>query len=200
MRKATILAVGLMLVAGAALAANELLVTEIMYNSIEATDVEWIELYNNSGTTLDLTGWYVLDDNLTHTKAYLSGTMAAGEVKLLVGTQALFTAKFPGVTNYFPVYFQQQSPNWSLGNSGDAINVFNAAAELVFSVTFTDTAPWPTAPDGSGPSLLLMSNNCANFNDAACWTVGITDGTPGVLTQTVGNEDLSWGLVKGLYR
>jgi len=200
MRKATFLALALLLAAGAAFAANELIVTEIMYNSSEATDVEWIELYNNSGATLDLTGWYVLDDNLTHTQMPLSGSMAPGDVMLLVGTEALFTAKHPGVTNYFPVFFQEEGNTWALGNSGDAVNVFNAAAELVFSVTFDDGAPWPTAPDGTGPSLLLLSNNCVDFDDASCWTVGITDGTPGVLTQTVGNEDLSWGLVKGLYR
>ncbi|MBK9303527.1 MAG: lamin tail domain-containing protein [bacterium] len=200
MRKATFLALALLLAAGAAFAANELIVTEIMYNSTEADDVEWIELYNNSGATLDLTGWYVLDDNLTHTQMALSGTMAPGAVMLLVGTETLFTAKYPGVTNYFPVFFQQEGATWALGNGGDAVNVFNAAAELVFSVTFDDAAPWPTAPDGTGPSLLLVSNNYGDFNDASSWTVGVTDGTPGVLTQTVGNEDLSWGLVKGLYR
>ncbi len=197
MRKATFLALALTLVAGAAFAANELIVTEIMYNSIEATDVEWIELYNNSSATLDLTGWYVLDDDLGHTPAALSGTMAPGEVKVVVGTMATFTAKYPAVTNYFPATFQ---PGFSFNNSGDQINIFDAAAQPVYALIFDDTAPWPTGADGSGPSLLLLSNNCANFNDAACWTVGITDGTPGVLTQTVGNEDLSWGLVKGLYR
>jgi len=201
MRTAIILFLGLLLTAGPALAANELIVTEIMYNSTEATDVEWIELYNNSGTTLDLTGWYVLDNDLTHVKAYLSGTMAPGAVMVLAGTQSLFTAKYPGVTNYFPVFFQQLTPtNWSLGNGGDMVQVFNAANQLVFGVTFTDTAPWPTAPDGGGPSLQLISNFCPDMAAAACWTVGAMNGTPGLPDGAIPTLPSTWGMVKNIYR
>ena len=82
-----------LLLTGSALAADELIVTEIMYNSSESTDVEWIELYNASGGTLDLTGWWLVDDNATHTRVPLSGTMAPGAVMVMAGTQALFAAK-----------------------------------------------------------------------------------------------------------
>jgi len=127
MRSVPFLAAALLLLAGSALAAGELLVTEIMYNSTEAEDVEWIEFYNNTAGPLDLTGWYVLDDNATHTPMPLSGTLAAGAVALLVGDEALFTAKHPGVTNYFPVFFQTCGNTWALGNGGDAVNVHNAS-------------------------------------------------------------------------
>jgi hypothetical protein len=201
MRTAIILALGLLLTAGPALAANELIVTEIMYNSIESTDVEWIEVYNNSGTTLDLTGWYILDNSLAHEKAYLSGTMAPGAVMVLAGTQSLFTAKYPGVTNYFPVFFQELTPtNWNLGNSGDEVQIFDAASVKVFDVVFTDTAPWPTAPDGNGPSLQLISNGCADLSAAACWTAGAVEGTPGVFEGAVPTLPSTWGMVKSIYR
>jgi hypothetical protein len=200
MRHAIVLVVFVLLLAGTALASNELIVTEIMYNSIEDTDVEWIEFYNDTSGPLDLTGWYVLDDNLTHTPMPLSGTMAAGAVMLLVGDETLFTAKYPGVTNYFPVFFQTYGSTWALGNGGDAVNVFNASDELVFSVTYDDAAPWPTEPDGDGPSLLLIDASCTNFSDGTCWTAGEMDGTPGVLTETVSTEDPSWGSIKILFR
>jgi hypothetical protein len=188
------------LAAAPALAANELIITEIMYNSSEATDVEWFEVYNASGTTLDLSGWYVIDDNPAHTHVPLSGTMAPGAVMVMAGTQALFTAKYPAVTNLFPACFQTYGVEWSLGNSGDQLNLYDAGNTLVFSVLFDDAAPWPTAPDGSGPSLLLLSDACADFNDAACWTVGLNDGTPGLLTGTVAAETATWGDFKALYR
>lgn len=201
MRKVILVALGLLLTAGPALAANELIVTEIMYNSSESTDVEWVELYNNSGGPLDLAGWYVLDNTLSHVRAYLSGTMVAGEIRVLAGTQSLFTAKYPAVTNYFPVFFQELTPtNWNLGNSGDAIQVFDAADQLVFAVTFTDTAPWPTTPDGGGPSLQLISNFCADMMAAACWTAGAVDGTPGVADGAVPTLPSTWGMVKSIYR
>lgn len=208
MRKATFptlvltlaLTITLMFGAGIAAAANELIVTELMYNSTEDVDVEWIEIYNNSGATIDLTGWYVLDDGLDHTQIPLSGTMAPGEVKLLVGTEALFTAKYPGVANYFPVFFQQEGGTWALGNGGDGVNIYSASATLVFTMVYDDVSPWPTTCDGGGPSLLLINNECGNHADASCWTTGVADGTPGVLTQTVPTETLNWGGLKSLYR
>ena len=199
MRKSAILTLALLLVAGAAFAANELIVTELMYNS-PGDDVEWIELYNNSGATLDLAGWYVLDDNPDHEKMYLSGTMAAGEVKVLVGTEALFTAAYPTVTNYFPVFFQEEGSTWALGNGGDGVRVHDGSDTLIFSMDYDDGSPWPTACDGDGPSLLLVSTGCADFADAACWMEGESMGTPGMLTQTTPNEDSDWGGVKSLYR
>lgn len=200
MRKATVLILALLLTAGAAFAANELIVTEIMYNSVESTDVEWFEIYNNTDVTLDLTGWYVLDDNLTHTRVPLSGSMAAGEIKVMIGTESLFTAKYPGVTNYFPACFQTYGTEWSLGNGSDKVNIFTAADVLVCSVNYSDSAPWPTAADGSGPSLVLLDGRCPDFSDGTCWVAGQTGGTPGVLYQTVSAQEESWGAVKALFR
>ncbi len=201
MRLAIALMLALLVGAGAALAANELIVTEIMYNSTESTDVEWIELYNNSGAPLDLTGWWLVDDDpVEHTHIPLSGTMAAGEVKVLAGTEALFTAKYPGVTNLFPVFFQTYGVEWSLGNGGDSVNIYDAADEPVFTMTYDDAAPWPVEADGTGPTLLLITNACANYADAACWTLGETDGTPGVLTGTIATDSATWSEVKSLFR
>ena len=195
-----VLTLALTLGAGIAAAANELIVTELMYNSIEDDDVEWIELYNDSGAALDLTNWYVQDNNPDHTKVYLSGTMGPGDVMLLVGTEALFTAKYPGVANYFPVFFQEEGDTWALGNGGDGVNIYNALAEPVFTMEYDDASPWPTDCDGGGPSLLLLNNYCGDYADASCWTEGEMDGTPGALTQTVSKDVLSWGDLKSLYR
>jgi hypothetical protein len=45
-------------------------------------------------------------------------------------------------------------------------------------VSYRDRAPWPSQPDGNGPSLLKRS--AASYsNDAANWTIGVVDGSPG---------------------
>lgn len=181
------------------LAANELIVTELMYNS-PGTDVEWIELYNDSGTTLDLTGWYVLDDNDSHEPMPLSGTMAPGEVMLLVGDEALFTAQYPGVVNYFPVFFQTTGDTWALGNGGDGVRIHDATDALVFAMDYDDEDGWPEEPDGDGPSLLLHSMACTDFTDLACWIAGEMWGTPGVLVGTTAQERMSWSVLKETFR
>jgi len=199
MRTATVLLLALAL-AGAASAADELIVTELMYNSINdanGDDVEWIELYNAGGAALDLTGWTLTDDDATHDPMTLSGTMAPGEVMLVVGDEAQFNLQYPGVSNYFPVFFLA---SWALGNGGDGVQIFDGAGNVVFAFAFDDASPWPEACDGDGPSLLLMNTGCADFSDAGCWTTGEDWGTPGVLTQTVGDEETSFGALKAMFR
>ena len=39
--------------------ADEIVINEIMYNS-PGTDVEFVELYNRSASTINLDGWYIL--------------------------------------------------------------------------------------------------------------------------------------------
>jgi hypothetical protein len=51
---------------------------------------------------------------------------------VLAGTLSLFTAKYPAVTNYFPVGYQ--AAPWDLGNGGDTVNLHDASGTLVCSV------------------------------------------------------------------
>ncbi len=188
-----------MLVAVPALAMNEIVVTELMYNS-PGTDVEWIEFYNQSGAAIDLTGWYVTDDNDTHEKMFLSGTMNSTDVMLLVGTEDLFTTQYPGVTNYFPVFFQTFGGTWALGNGDDGVRLFNASDELVFTMDYDDGSPWPEAADGDGPSLLLVNSGVSDFADPASWTAGPDWGTPGFISGTVATENATFDQLKSLFR
>ncbi len=187
-----------MVLAVPAFAMNEIVVTELMYNSI-GTDVEWIELLNHTEAALDLTGYYVTDNNDTHEKMYLSGTMAAGDVMVLVGDEELFNIQYPAVTNYFPVFFQTFGDTWALGNGGDGVRIFNAMDELVFSMDYDDNSEWPDS-DGDGPSLLLVNSGVADFADPSAWTEGVEWGTPGVVEGTVATEAASFDQVKSLFR
>lgn len=200
MNKVIALLLVLIMVPMVALADNELVVTELMYNS-PGTDVEWIEMYNASGMDLDLTGWYVLDDNDTHTPMPLSGVLGAGEVLLLIGDVDLFTAQYPGVTNYVAdVYFQTYGNTWALGNGGDGVRIHNGNGDLVFGMDYDDGGDWPSECDGDGPSLQLNSLECADFNDPFCWMAGPDWGTPGVVDNIVATEAMSFDAMKALYR
>jgi len=199
MRGSIVLLPVLMVLAGAASAADGLVVTELMYNS-PGTDVEWIELYNTSGATIDLTGWWVIDNNETHDHVPLSGSMAPGDVMVLAGDETLFTTRYPDVTSYFPVFFQTYGDSWSLGNGGDGVRIHDAAGTLVFTMDYDDGGDWPAAADGDGPSLRLVSTGCADYSAPGCWEAGQDWGTPGVLETTVGDVPAAWSQVKANYR
>lgn len=205
MSKAAAFALVLLVLPAAAWAANELIVTELMYNS-PGTDVEWIELFNVTDSPLDLTGWHIVDDDATHFLLPLSGTLAAGEVLVVVGDEALFTAQYPDVTNYLPDYFFQtnggaaEDTSWSLGNGDDGVQIFDDTGTLVFTMLYEDGGDWPSECDGDGPSLVLITNAIADFTVGSAWAAGADWGTPGYVAQTVATDETTFDSVKALFR
>ena len=150
-----------------------IVINEIMYNS-PGDDEEWIELYNNSNETISLENWKIIDNDATHTPIIIpSGysVEAYGYFTIEVGT---FGA-FPFTPDY------DGSGNFNLGNSGDEVNLYSNANIITDKVTFTDTNPWPTAPDGSGPSLALIDPSSDNSLPES-WAASLEEGgTPGAI-------------------
>ncbi len=165
-------------------AAAQIVINEIMYNSLGSPDVEWIELYNSSTVAIDLTDWYLLDDNPGHLPCLLVGTLDVGEYLVVAADLTAFAAQYPGVTNVNANDFDPGGAGWGLGNSGDSVLLYDATTMLHDAVDYNDTAPWPTAPDGSGPSLELVNPYLDN-SLATSWAASTVDwGTPGTLNST----------------
>ncbi|MDF1865882.1 MAG: lamin tail domain-containing protein [Saprospiraceae bacterium] len=138
----------------------QIVITEIMYNNPGTDDYEYIELYNNSMSAVDMTGWTM--GGVTYT---FSGTLNAGEYIVLCQNPTLIDAAF-GIT----------STAWDSGavnNSGETITLSDANGNLIDEVTYDDAAPWPTSPDGDGFTLVLCDVNSDN-NDAANWSAAST--------------------------
>jgi len=93
MRRA-ILAALIGVFAAAASARADVVINEIMYNSIESPDVEYVEIYNNGATAVDLSGWYLLDSDPLHGKCYLVGELQPGAYLVVAGFISTFQAKY----------------------------------------------------------------------------------------------------------
>ena len=160
------------------LAQNDIVINEVMYNSSD-TDIEFIELYNASGTTQNLQNWYLLDDNDLHEKCLIDYTMIPGEYLIVAGDINNFKIKYPSVLNINPNDFDNGGTGWSLGNGGDAIRLFDSSNILQDSVGYNDSGDWPNSADGDGPSLELLNPNADN-SLATSWDPSlVNDGTPG---------------------
>lgn len=130
----------------------DIVINEIMYNPPESgTDsLEYIELYNNDLQTIDLEGYY-FSDGIDFT--FPSHSLASGEY-VLIAVDSLAFLDFFGVTAY----------EWSggLSNGGEPVILRHPLGGMVDSVQYDDVAPWPTEPDGSGPSLVICDPNDDN--------------------------------------
>lgn len=141
-----------------------IVITEIMYNPPESgTDsLEFIELYNNGDMAVDLTDYY-FSEGITFTFPQFS---------LEPGAYTVIAVNSAAINNVFGVSAFQFTG--ALGNGGEPITLANPGGTEVTSVTYSDTAPWPTEPDGAGPSLVLCDPD-ADGNDGANWSASSTD-------------------------
>lgn len=151
-------------------ASAQIVITEIMYNPPEPnTDIlEYIELYNNSANTVDVSGWSF---NKGVIFTFPAGTsILPGQYAIISEDTAYFRARFPAI---FPYQWSNDPVNSALTNGGETISLVNASNTLIDSVRYTNVAPWPTGANGSGASIVLCNFNADN-NDPANWQAATT--------------------------
>ncbi len=167
----------------AAGASAEIVINEIMYNS-PGTDVEFVEIMNRGTEAIDITGWYMLDDNLTHPRCYLHGILDPDEYLVIAGDLTIFQLIYPDVTNLNPNDFDPGGLGFGLGNTSDTVFIFDPLGTVMDWVTYQDGGDWPGSADGEGPSLELVNPFLDNTLPTS-WDPSIPmGGTPGVVNST----------------
>ncbi len=130
----------------ASAASTDVVISELMYNPYSDVDGdEFLELTNTGAAAIDMSGWCFSGITL----CFASGTSIAAGARVVVSRDA---ARFQLTYGFAPfaVY------TGGLSNGGEKITLKDASAATVDSVTYSDHDPWPTTPDGGGPSLELI--------------------------------------------
>jgi Lamin Tail Domain/Secretion system C-terminal sorting domain len=151
----------------AATSQAQIIISEISYNTPESgTDsLEFIEIYNSGASAVDLNGYYITFGGASVRDSFVGSTMLAAGAYLVTAVNDSAVHNQYGMSVY-----PRQWRSSGLSNSSTSIKLFNASRALVDSVLYTDAAPWPTAADGNGPSLILC-NLAADNNLATNWAV-----------------------------
>ena len=164
-----------------------LVISEIMYNPMDATapekeqgfsnsDFEFIELKNVGDTTLDL-------KNVRFTKGinydFVNGSvqsLASGEMLVLARNLNAFTIRYGNTNSLAGEY----TPN-NLSNGGENIKLSFGAGVAIREFVYQDNEPWPEAADGKGYSLVLKEpQKLPDHNDPKNWTISSAlGGSPG---------------------
>jgi len=153
---------------------DSLVINEINYNAPDGADPgDWVEFYNPHPYDLDASGWVYKDENDAHIFTFPAGTVIPPEGYIVAAEDLeTFSQIFPDVENVIG------SAGFGLAGGGELIRLYNAEGTLVDTVLYDDNAPWPTEPDGNGPTLELinpMLDNAQGIN----WMASALNGTPG---------------------
>ncbi len=156
---------GVITVNGAA--SGDVIITEINYNNPGSgvDSFEFIELYNKGPLAVNLLGWqFVSGVNYT----FPSYDLTPGNYVVV----AYDAVKFNQAFGFTPLAWNPASFN-GLNNTGENIILVDADSVFIDSVHYADNTPWPSAPDGQGPSLVLCDFDADNGN-AANWAAAVT--------------------------
>lgn len=166
--------------------AETLVISELNYNPLPAStpaelaisdidngDFEFIELLNTHPTeTVNLVGAYF---SLGVEFTFGNVTLSPGQRGVIVRRPEAFEARY-GSGIFIMGTFTE-----GLSKGGEEVTLVDGFGAVVQNFTYDDIAPWPSAPDGMGASLVLVNPfNQPPHDEAVSWRASLNDGgTPG---------------------
>ncbi|MGC9363690.1 MAG: lamin tail domain-containing protein [Fidelibacterota bacterium] len=159
----------------------KIIISEVMYNQTEG--YEFIELMNAGDVDVDISGWWITDDNPTTAKTPIpaSTTLAAGDfyVILVDSSEAPPFAPDHNIAAVAPI---------GLNNDKENIVLFNANDTMVTFMHYDDGSSsygeFAHAPKTSGHTLEIIDINCTNW-EPLNWQLSLyVGGSPGALNAT----------------
>ena len=161
-----------------------MLINEINYNSSDTFNPQdWIEFYNNSDSSVNISGWIFRDSEDIHSYIIPEGTiLGANEYIVLCSDDTLFHPLFPDVQNYLGNF------EFGISGGGELLMLLDNNLNIIDSLTYDDQEPWPTQADGHGPTLSLLNPNLENSLPQS-WAPSYGFGTPGRINDVFVNVD-----------
>jgi hypothetical protein len=150
-----------------------LIFSEVNYNSsVNSNAGDWIEIYNRTNSTIDLSGWKFSDSDNTHLYFIpINTTLQPNERLVLVQDTLLFNFRFPFLSyNLNPFVF-------GFSSNGEVLRLFDSSGELYQVMRYDSDASWPQGADGNGYTLELVDYN-GDLSNGNNWTIGCPEGSP----------------------
>jgi hypothetical protein len=170
-----------------------IVISEIMWKPAPRTDgnnVEFLEIYNTCPFFQDISSYTVTCADMNYT--FPANTLIPGGAFFVLAASPQSIANVYGLTsNVFGPY------NGSLKHS-ETLEVLDEQSNVLLTVPYNDTYPWPVAAGGTGHSIVL-ANPTYGEGDPRAWAISDTVGgspggmnsfTPSPLRNVVINEIL----------
>lgn len=151
-------------------------INEINYKSRTDIDAgDWVEIFNPTEQTVNLNGWKIRDAASNSFTFSVESTIPALGYIALVQDSVKFRNIFGGNINVAGNF------SFGLSSSSETVNLVNPAGDIVNSVSFTGSNPWPEGADGTGFTIELINPAVDNKLPVNWQRSFRLSGTPGAL-------------------
>ena len=185
---------------------SNLRIVELHYNPATSSSHEFIELVNAGSTSLSLDGVEIDLNAGAQNYAFESGQgLQPGERIVVVRDSAAFASYYDPTSNGIKVAtgigYDEAPYDMSLSNTAETITLYAPGSVVLQQFYYEDGTPWPSAPDGTGPSMeyvgpLTLAENPLDgspadpFDVPSNWQASAEyGGTPGVGDDPVEDAD-----------
>ncbi len=158
-----VLSPGFLRVANAA-SPGQVVINEVGWaGSADSSTDEWIELYNNSNQSVDLTNWHIDDDHGASDYKILSGTIPANGYFLIEDHESVVsTVTADAIIDV------------SLANSGDSLQLYDAVGQVIDTVDGSGGA-WYAGSSTTHASMERI-DSVSTIDGAANWATSTGSG------------------------
>src|SRR3989344_3237062 len=168
-KKIILILMGIVFFSGYHLARADVVINEVMYDLSEGSDTgrEWIEIYNNSNATVDLSTYKFFEADTNHAIIVSQGdaNVEGHDYVIVASDPAKFKIDWPNFSgNIFDSSF-------SLSNEGEALALKDVDLNVVDQYTYSST----NGANGDGHSLQLVGGS---------WVASVP--TPGEANESAG--------------
>jgi len=130
---------------------ESLRLTEIMYQPLDGSLLEYLEFQNTGETTLNLEGVHIDDGSPISSFTFGDISIEPGGYGMLVANTPLFQSHYTSS----PLILGEWSSG-ALSNGGEEIVIRDPNGNIIHQFRYDDDAPWPTAASGTGASLEVI--------------------------------------------
>ena len=201
---------------------SSVLINEILANGLNDPDSEWIELFNNESTAINLTNWNLSESSSSNFT--LSTTIPANSFIILSGDFKTFNSTYPNVDASGIKIINITISNFNLADTSGEVRLYNSSGALVDSIAYVqasgktfENVSIGRYPDGSSnifnlstltpgakndaqsPKLnkwINPSKNNTNINAVVNITVNVTDDTTQVNSTIINFNGTNFSMIK----
>ena len=154
-----------------------LVINEINYKSSVAKPMgDWVEIYNPGTSAVEMTGWVFKDGDNKHAYTFPTGySLPADGYVVIAEDLIVFQAACPSVSNVVG------STAFGLSSAGEFVRLFDQFGQLVDSVDYKNSSPWPVEAAGTGATLELKNYSLDNTIGSNWIANTLKNGSPGVV-------------------